>query len=316
MDIQAEAVGQSPAWRDVLRQVALVAPTDSTVLIRGETGTGKELVAREIHRQSRRRDRPFVAVHCAALSPELIASEMFGHEKGAFTGAAQRRPGRFELADSGTLFLDEVGELPPEIQVKLLRVLQERTFERVGGTKMVRVDVRILAATNRDLEQARREGRFRDDLFFRLNVFPLLVPPLRERKEDIEPLLRYFLEKLARKAGKRFAHVDFQAVARCLEYSWPGNVRELENLVERGVILCPEPVFTLNPLAQAETAAPGSDRTPLQAIIRAQVVRALKRSGGKIYGADGAAAFLGLKPSTLQAKMKRFGIDRKSFHGR
>jgi transcriptional regulator with GAF, ATPase, and Fis domain len=298
------------AWNAVLRAVDLVAPTDSTVLLRGETGTGKEVVAREIHAKSRRAAGPFVAVNCGALSPELVASELFGHERGAFTGAADRRPGRVERASKGTLFLDEIGELPGELQVKLLRFLQEREFERVGGTETLRADVRVVAATNRDLEKLRVDGAFRDDLYYRLNVFPVRLPPLRERKEDVEPLLRLFLDRTSRKAGKRFGHVDVQSIERCLEYPWPGNVRELENLVERAVILCPEPVFSLNPFAQAEAAAPGTAFTTLDALIRAHVVRALKLCGGKIYGTDGAARLLGLKPSTLQSKMLRLGITR------
>ena len=298
------------AWDAVLRAVDLVAPTDSTVLIRGETGTGKELVAREIHARSKRAAGPFVAVNCGALSPELVASELFGHEKGAFTGAMDRHPGRVERAARGTLFLDEIGELPGDLQVKLLRFLQEREFERVGGHETLRADVRVVAATNRDLEKARVDGAFRDDLYYRLNVFPVKLPPLRERREDVEPLLRLFLERYARKAGKRFEHVDVQSIERCREYPWPGNVRELENLVERAVILCPEPVFSLNPFAQAEAAAPGTAFTTLDALIRAHIVRALKLCGGKIYGPDGAARLLGLKPSTLQSKMLRLGISR------
>ena len=308
-------IGDGAAWKHVLRQIELVAPTDATVLIRGETGTGKELAARAIHRASSRKDGPFVAVNCAALSPELVASELFGHERGAFSGAHQRRAGRFELADGGTLFLDEVGDLPADVQVQLLRVLQERAFERVGGTQTLRADARVIAATNRDLDRARVEGRFRDDLFFRLNVFPLTLPPLRERKEDIEPLLRHFLRRASARVNKRFAHVDRQSVARCQEYGWPGNVRELENLVERAAILCPEPVFTMNPIGQADAAAPGSDATPLRALVRAQIVRAMKTCRGKIYGPGGAAAQLGLKPSTLQARLKKLRLERKAFLG-
>jgi transcriptional regulator with GAF, ATPase, and Fis domain len=221
-----------------------------------------------------------------------------------------RHPGRVERAARGTLFLDEIGELPGDLQVKLLRFLQEREFERVGGHETLRADVRVVAATNRDLEKARVDGTFRDDLYYRLNVFPVKLPPLRERREDVEPLLRLFLERYARKAGKRFEHVDVQSIERCREYPWPGNVRELENLVERAVILCPEPVFSLNPFAQAEAAAPGTAFTTLDALIRAHIVRALKLCGGKIYGPDGAARLLGLKPSTLQSKMLRLGISR------
>jgi formate hydrogenlyase transcriptional activator len=308
-----ELAGQSPAWNQILQQIDMVAPTDSTVLIRGETGTGKELIARAIHRRSGRRDNPFVAINCAALSSELIASELFGYEKGAFTGAAQRKLGRVELAAGGTLFLDEIGDLPPDIQVKLLRFLQEREFERLGGTQTLRADVRVIAATNRDLERLRQDGRFRDDLYFRINVFPISVPPLRERKEDIEPLLAYFLRKYSQKINKHYRHIDRQTLLQSLEYSWPGNVRELENLVERSVILCPEPVFSMNPQAQADASAPGAVSSSLKAVLRAHILRALKISKGKIYGEGGAAKLLGLKPSTLQAKLKKLGIDRKSF---
>ena len=306
-----EPIGESRAWNEVLRQVDLVAPTDSTVLIRGETGTGKELIARQIHDRSPRRDKPFVAVNAAALTPDLVASELFGHEQGAFTGATQRRPGRVERAAGGTLFLDEIGDLTPDLQVKLLRFLQERRYERVGGTETHRANVRVVAATNRDLERLRADGRFRDDLFYRLNVFPILAPPLRDRPEDVPLLLSAFVARFSRKVNKRFDHIDRQTVLRSREYPWPGNVRELENLVERAAILCPGPVFSMNPHAQAETAAPGGDQTSLHAVVRAHILRALKRCNGKIYGADGAARLLGLKPSTLQAKLKKLGIDRK-----
>jgi formate hydrogenlyase transcriptional activator len=283
---------------------------DATVLLRGETGTGKEVAARAIHRLSPRRDRPFVAVNCGTLAGELVASDLFGHERGAFTGALERRPGSVERAGGGTLFLDEIGDLAGEIQVRLLRFLQERRFERVGGTETLEADVRVVAATNRDLERLRAEGRFRDDLYYRLNVFPIRLPPLRERREDVEPLLEHFVALHARKAGKRFGHIDRQSLRRCQEYPWPGNVRELENLVERAVILCPEPVFTLNPFAQAEASAPGSAQTSLHAVVRAHIVRVLKLCNGRIYGEEGAARLLGLRPSTLQSKLKRLGIDR------
>jgi len=280
------------------------------VLVCGETGTGKELVARAVHRGSPRREGPFVAVNCGAFSDDLVASELFGHEKGAFTGALQQRLGHVERAAGGTLFLDEIGELTVDLQVRLLRFLQEREFERVGGTQSLRADVRVVAATNRDLDRLRSEGRFRDDLYFRLNVFPIRVPPLRERREDIPSLLQAFVDRYARKVGKRFTTIDRQTLARCEEYPWPGNVRELENLVERSVILCPEPVFFLNPFAQAESAAPGSAHTTLHALVRAHIVRTLKLCRGRIYGDEGAARLLGLKPSTLQSKLKRLGIDR------
>src|SRR6185295_976743 len=249
--------------------------------------------------------------NCGLLSGELLASELFGHEKGAFTGALQQKLGRVERAAGGTLFLDEIGELPVDFQVRLLRFLQEREYERVGGTETLRADVRVVAATNRDLSRLRSEGRFRDDLYFRLNVFPIRVPPLRERREDVAPLLQHVVDRCSRRVGKRFASIDRQSVLRCEEYPWPGNVRELENLVERSVILCPEPVFFLNPFAQAEAAAPGAPQTTLQAIVRAHIVRALKLCDGQIYGPEGAARLLGLKPSTLQSKLKRLGIDRE-----
>ncbi|MBI3829173.1 MAG: sigma 54-interacting transcriptional regulator [Planctomycetes bacterium] len=308
-----ELVGGSPVWHKTLRQIELVAKADATVLIRGETGTGKELVARAVHRLSARAAKPFVAVNCAALSAELIASELFGHEKGAFTGAVERKIGRIELAEGGTLFLDEIGDLSGDLQVKLLRVLQEREFERVGSGLTLRADVRIVAATNRNLEQARADGRFRDDLFFRLNVFPLRVPPLRERKEDIEPLLRHVLKQFEHRLNKRFDSVDPQTLERCIDYHWPGNVRELRNLAERAAILCPGPVLSLDPMADFE--AQEGDRVPesgkLHDVIRAHLIRVLKRTHGKIYGGDGSARALGMKPTTLQAKLKRFGIDRR-----
>lgn len=306
----AEGVGESAGWRRVLKDAALVAPTETTVLVGGETGTGKELVARAIHEGSPRRLGPFVAVNCGLLSGDLIASELFGHEQGSFTGAVRQKPGRVERAAGGTLFLDEIGDLPPEVQVRLLRFLQERQFERVGGTESLAADVRVVAATNRDLDHLREEGRFRDDLYYRLRVFPIRIPPLRDRRDDIEPLLRFFVDRYARKLGKHFASIDRQSVLRCLEYPWPGNVRELENLVERSVILSPEPVFFLNPFAQGEATAPGAPGTTLDALIRAHILRALKACGGRIYGPDGAACLLGLKPSTLQSKLKRLGIDR------
>jgi formate hydrogenlyase transcriptional activator len=299
-------------WTKVLQDVALVAPTEATVLVCGETGTGKELVARAIHHESPRREGPFVPVNCGLLTGDLVASELFGHEKGAFTGALEQRVGRVEQAAGGTLFLDEIGELTSDLQVRLLRFLQEREFQRVGGARTLRSDVRVVAATHRELDRLRSDGRFRDDLYFRLNVFPIRVPPLRERRDEIAPLLRQFVERYSRKMGKKFAAIDRQSILRCEEYPWPGNVRELENLVERSVILCPEPVFFLNPFAQAEAAAPGAAHTTLDALVRAHIVRALKLCGGRIYGKDGAARLLGLQPTTLQSKLKRLGIDRGS----
>jgi transcriptional regulator with GAF, ATPase, and Fis domain len=299
-------------WKGVLSQAATVAPTESTVLIRGETGTGKELVAREIHRLSPRRNGPFVPINCGALTGELVSSDLFGHEKGAFTGALLRRTGRVESAAGGTLFLDEVGDLAGDLQVRLLRLLQEREYERVGGTETLSADVRVVAATHCPLERLRSEGRFRDDLFYRLNVFPIRVPPLRERPEEIGLLLASFVERFSKRLGKTFAHIDRQSIRRCEEYPWPGNVRELENLVERAALLCPEPVFTLNPFAHSESSAPGTAESTLDSVIRAHLVRTLKRCGGKIYGPDGAARLLGLRPSTLQSKLKRLGIRREA----
>ena len=238
-----EIVGTSPPLQTVLSRVSKVAPTDSSVLITGETGTGKELVARAIHRRSRRSSRAFVSVNCAAIPRDLIASELFGHEKGAFTGATQRRLGRFELAEGGTIFLDEVGELPAETQIALLRVLQEREFERVGGAGPIRTDVRVIAATNRDLEAAIAAGMFRSDLFYRLNVFPIEMPPLRERREDIPLLVEYFIDRYARKAGKSFQAVNKKSLDLLQSYPWPGNIRELQNVIERSVIVCETETF-------------------------------------------------------------------------
>src|SRR4029077_19836458 len=241
-----EIVGRSPALQTVLSRVSKVAPSDSTVLISGETGTGKELVARAIHRRSRRASRAFVAVNCAAIPRELIASELFGHEKGAFTGAIQRRAGRFELATGGTIFLDEVGELSPDTQVALLRVLQEREFERVGGRQAIHVDVRVIAATNRDLKAAVAGGAFRQDLYYRLNVFPLEVPPLRDRRKDIPLLVEYFLDRYARKAGKSIRSFDQKTLQLLQSYPWPGNIRELQNVIERSVIVCETEIFSVD----------------------------------------------------------------------
>ena len=314
--LQHELIGTSPPWLKTLQKVELVAAAAATVLIRGETGTGKELIARAIHRLSPRREQPFVALNCGALAPELIASELFGHEQGAFTGALRRKLGRIELAAHGTLFLDEVGDLPGALQVQLLRVLQEREFERVGGTQTLKADVRVIAATNQDLERARTAGRFRDDLYFRLNVFPLRVPPLRERKEDLEPLLLHFLRRYAAKSKKVFHGVERRSIEQCWNYHWPGNVRELENLVERAVILCRGPLLSFDPLLEAGAEAPSSARgQALDEIINAHLALVLRQTKGKIYGLSGAARLLGLKPSTLQAKLKKYGLQRKEFSG-
>jgi PAS domain S-box-containing protein len=315
-----EIVGTSPALRVILSLMAKVAPTDSTVLITGETGTGKELVARAIHKSSHRAARPFVSVNCAALAPSLISSELFGHEKGAFTGATQRRLGRFELARGGTIFLDEVGELPADTQIALLRVLQEREFERVGGGKPISVDVRVIAATNRDLGVATADGTFRGDLFYRLNVFPIEVPPLRERKEDISMLLKYFLERYARKAGKRFQEIDQPTLDLCRAYGWPGNIRELQNVVERSVILSSGGIFSIqaswlptesSPKRLAELGVgPLKDGLPDE---RQIIEAALRESRGRVSGEGGAAARLRVPPSTLESRIKALKISKSQF---
>jgi formate hydrogenlyase transcriptional activator len=309
-------VGSSPALTGLLWRVSKVAATDSTVLVVGETGTGKELVARAIHRRSRRASRAFVAVNCAAIPRELIASELFGHEKGAFTGAVQRRLGRFEMADGGTIFLDEVGELPVETQVALLRVLQEREFERVGGRDRIRVDVRVLAATNRDLSAAVADGRFRRDLFYRLDVFPLEVPPLRERREDIPALVEYFVGRYARKAGKTFRRVGKHTLDHLRSYLWPGNVRELQNVIERSVIVSETSEFTLDeswvssaPRFESGLGLSGA----LAAHERVIVEDALRASRGRVFGPSGAAARLGVPRSTLESKIRSLGINKRRF---
>jgi formate hydrogenlyase transcriptional activator len=311
-------VAESPAMKAALEQVRRVAPSDSTVLISGETGTGKEGLARRVHDFSPRFDKPFVAVNLAALPEGLIESELFGHEKGAFTGALRRRPGRFEQADGGTIFLDEIGDAPPSVQVRLLRVLQEEELDRVGGTEPVKVDVRVVAATNRDLEARVAAGTFREDLYYRLAVFPISLPPLRERPEDIRPLVEHFLARHAALMNRRPPEVPEQLWATLRAHAWPGNVRELENLVQRALILSPGPALELpGPLggepARGAAAAPppeGEER-PLGTFedeVRGVIERALDACGGRIYGPHGAAARLGLKPSTLQGKMKRHGV--------
>jgi transcriptional regulator with GAF, ATPase, and Fis domain len=303
----------------MLDQLAMVASTDSTVLILGETGTGKELVARAIHDRSPRRERPLVKVNCAALPRELVESELFGHEKGAFTGATQQRRGRFELADGGTLFLDEVGELPLEAQAKLLRVLQEQEFERVGGTRSLHTDVRVIAGTNRDLQAQVGAGGFRSDLFYRLNVFPVTVPPLRERREDIPPLVAHFLARSARKLGKGFEGVSSGFLDRAMAYAWPGNVRELENAVERAAILSRGPLLdALEPFAaagaspRAEAPAAVAPAGTLEDVERAYIRRVLGETRWAIEGKQGAAAVLGLNPSTLRGRMRKLGIRKPS----
>ena len=314
-----EIVGSSEPLRRVLAQVEKVAPTVSTVLILGETGTGKELIARAIHNRSKRSGRAFIRVNCAAIPPPLVASELFGHEKGAFTGALQRRLGRFESADGGTLFLDEVGELPPEAQVALLRVIQDREFERVGGSQTISVDVRVLAATNRDLGAAVAEGTFRQDLFYRLNVFPLRMPALRERGDDIPMLVKYLVNRYAERAGKSIRHINKRTLDLFQAYAWPGNVRELQNVIERAVILCDGETFAVDDTWLTPVVAPHSvaTRSPLVANLveheREVIEHALQEAEGVIGGPAGAAAKLGIPRQTLESKIKKLGIKRHRF---
>jgi PAS domain S-box-containing protein len=313
-----EIVGSSAALNAVLRQVSQVAPTDSTVLISGETGTGKELVARAIHKKSSRSGAAFVSVNCAAIPAALMASELFGHERGAFTGAFQRRAGRFELADGGTIFLDEVGELSPDTQVALLRVLQERQFERVGGSQPIRVDVRIIAATNRDLAAAVADKSFRSDLFYRLNVFPLDVPPLRKRRADIPLLVEYFIHRFAKRAGKRLTGISKQTLELLQAYSWPGNIRELQNVIERSVIVAEGGTLVVDErwLLKSESAG-GVAASPLDVDLvaheRARVEAALAESRGRVSGPTGAAARLGIPRSTLESKIRSLRVDKHRF---
>src|SRR5262245_16740188 len=314
-----QPIGNAPALRAVLDQVAKVAPTDSTVLITGETGTGKELIARAIHARSLRSARPFVSVNCGAIPTGLIASELFGHERGAFTGAMQRRLGRFEVAAGGTLFLDEVGELPAETQIALLRVLQEREFERVGGSRPILADVRVIAATNRDLQAAIAVGGFRSDLFYRLNVFPIEVPPLRERREDIRALVEHFAARYARKMGKTLRRISRTTIDALETYPWPGNVRELQNVVERSVIVADADVLSIDESwlfssrshAPAAACARGSSVTR-EGVKRAHIMRVLAETNWTLGGPGGAAARLGVKRTTLQSLLKRLGIAARS----
>ncbi len=313
-----EIVGSSEALRLVLSQVAKVAPTDSTVLISGETGTGKELIARAIHKRSNRSTRAFIRVNCAAIPQSLIASELFGHEKGAFTGALQRRTGRFEAADGGTIFLDEVGELPMETQIALLRVLQEREFERVGSTQSLRVDVRVLAASNRDLKRAVDAGTFRPDLFYRLNVFPIRVPSLRERTGDIPLLVEYMIDRYGKKAGKKFKDITKSTLELFEAYDWPGNIRELQNVIERAVVLCDSGTFSVDETWLKREATSGSSpAVPLSATLadheRELIEAALAQSRGRISGPSGAAAKLGIARQTLESKLISLGIDKHRF---
>jgi PAS domain S-box-containing protein len=312
-----EIVGASAALKSVLSHVSKVAPTNSTVLISGETGTGKELIARAIHKHSRRADRAFVSLNCAATPPSLIASELFGHEKGAFTGAVQQRRGRFELAHSGTIFLDEIGEIPMDTQIVLLRVLQERQIERIGGSRAIPVDVRVVAATNRDLAAAVAGGSFRSDLFYRLNVFPIHVPPLRKRREDIPILVEYFVKRFAEKMAKRIRRIDKRTLELCERYPWPGNIRELQNIVERSVILCGGDTFSIDQgwLSQAplRPEVAGALPSALQDQEKELIEAALAKSRGKVAGSGGAATKLGIPASTLESKIKQLGIEKRRF---
>ena len=307
-----EIVGSSKTMRQVLKQVEKVAPSDSTVLILGETGTGKELIARALHRRSKRSNRALIRVNCAAIPQSLIASELFGHERGAFTGALQRRVGRFEAANGGTLFLDEIGELPMETQIALLRVLQEREFERVGSNHPISVDVRLIAATNRDLPAAVAGGTFRQDLFFRLNVFPIAVPPLRERVDDISLLVEYFVERFAKTAGKNIRHIGKHTLGLLKSYHWPGNIRELQNVVERAVILSETDTFVVDE-SWLKGEPPESSRPGLSAFEAREmemIETALAETHGRIAGPSGAASKLGIPRQTLESKIRRFGIDK------
>lgn len=318
-------VGSSGALRRVILQIDKVAPTDSTVLISGETGTGKELIASAIHKRSKRSARAFIRVNCAAIPPSLIAAELFGHEKGAFTGAIQRRAGRFESADGGTIFLDEIGDLSPDVQIALLRVLQEREFERVGSSQTISVDVRVLAATNRHLEAAVSAGTFREDLFYRLNVFPIRVPSLRERKDDIPLLVEYLVERYAKRAGKRISHIKKKTLDLLQAYDWPGNIRELQNVVERAVILCDEETFSVDEtwLPRRSNQASGrpvphagalaEDKREFTDRERKAIEAALAECQGRVSGPRGAAAKLGIPHQTLESKIASLGIDKRQF---
>ena len=311
-----EVIGTSPVLQSVLARAAKVAPTDSTVLIMGETGTGKELIARAIHKRSKRSERSFISVNCGAIPPSLITSELFGHEKGAFTGALQRRLGKFELAEGGTIFLDEVGDLPPETQVALLRVLQEREFERVGGTEVLPADVRVISATNRDLQVAIADGAFRNDLYYRLNVFPIKLPPLRERKDDVPLLVNYFVDRYAKRAGKKIEHIEKKSLEALQKYSWPGNVRELQNVIERSLIIAETNVFSIDKSWLAHEPQP-SPSLPIDQKVneRKRIEAALAQSNGKVSGTNGAAAKLGIPASTLESKIRVLRINKSQFKG-
>jgi transcriptional regulator with GAF, ATPase, and Fis domain len=315
-----EIVGTSPVLQAVLSRLSKVAPTDSSVLVTGETGTGKELIARAIHRRSQRSSRAFVSVNCAAIPRDLIASELFGHEKGAFTGATQRRLGRFELADGGTIFLDEVGELPPDTQVALLRILQEREFERVGGAQSIQVDVRVIAATNRDLQAATASGTFRLDLFYRLNVFPIQVPSLRERKDDILMLLEYFVKRYASRAGKNIRAIDKKTLELFRSYEWPGNIRELQNVIERSLIVSSGDVFSVDESWLSKESSQAASRVQTSQPFESEshgereiIETALAESRGRVSGPSGAAAKLQIPPSTLESRIKALKIRKSQF---
>jgi transcriptional regulator with GAF, ATPase, and Fis domain len=313
-------VCHSPALREALDRLERVAPTDTTVLLTGETGTGKELMARTLHRRSRRSARPLVAVNLAAMPESLVASELFGHEQGAFTGAVQRRIGRFEMADRGTLFLDEVGELSLDMQVALLRIVQEGEFERLGASQSRKVDVRLIAATNQSLDDAVEQGSFRADLFYRLSVFPIHLPPLRERREDIPGLAEFFLRRLPQRIGRRFIGIEPESLDRLLAFSWPGNIRQLQNVVEHSAILCDEPLLRVPPMLLAEKR-PGVKATSrldatLQTDEQRMIEQALVEAQGRVSGPAGAAVRLGVPASTLESKIKRFNIDKLRYRAR
>jgi len=314
-----EIVGTSAALQRVLSLVSKVAPTDASVLVTGETGTGKELVARAIHRCSRRSSRAFVSVNCAAIPRDLMASELFGHEKGSFTGALQRRLGRFEMAEGGTIFLDEVGELPMEMQIALLRVLQEHEFERVGGTRSIQTNVRVIAATNRDLRAAIAAGTFRSDLFYRLNVFPIEMPPLRERREDIPVLVEYFIDRCARDVGKNIRGINKKSLDLLQSYHWPGNIRELQNVIERSVIMCETENFSVDEtwIPQQPVASESKGQSDFSQKLVAQeketIESALRESKGRVFGPSGAAAMLGMPRSTVESKIRSLRINKNRF---
>jgi transcriptional regulator with GAF, ATPase, and Fis domain len=313
-------VSHSPALRDALDRMQRVAPIDTTVLLTGETGTGKELMARALHRRSSRQTRPMVTVNLAAIPEPLVASELFGHEAGAFTGASQRRMGRFETADHGTLFLDEMGELSLDMQVALLRIIQEGEFERLGASQTRRVDVRLIAATNRCLEQALEQGRFREDLYYRLSVFPIHLPPLRERREDIPLLAEFFLRRLTPRLGRRFVGIEPESLERLSTFSWPGNIRQLQNVIEHSAILCDDPLLRIPSCLLAEKHAAAGATSKLDAAVHGNeqrmIEQALKETEGRVSGPSGAAERLGVPASTLESKIKRLQIDKLGYRAK